>query len=286
MPSRRAAALLVLAASTLAACGDPTTPGGALRAGASRGVSNLDVPRDAFRPEFEAILATIDQSYGLKTAKGIGVGDLRARFGPDIDRAASPEAFYAVLLRLFSALHNSHSGLVLPAAAFGFAGMTTAVVGDRLLVASQPTDAVLADHGVGRGWEVAAIDDAPIAEWIAGRSELVSASTTQYGRVAAAAQATRRFWFEPVARRFTLCPGDAVHIPTHASHWVQNHDSVSVSVSLNMEFPRRFADTYRANYYLRRFGIKPRPPGKSKVVDSSKAAAINGLRHVKSLVKR
>jgi len=212
MPSRRAAALLVLAASTLAACGAPTTPDGALRAGAPRGVSNLDVPRDAFRPEFEAILATIDQSYGLKTAKGIGVGDLRARFGPDIDRAASSEAFYAVLLRLFSALHNSHSGLVLPASAFAFAGMTTALVGDRLLVAAQPSDAVLADHGVGRGWEVAAIDDAPIAEWIAGRSELVSASTTQYGRVAAAAQATRRFWFEPVARRFTLRSpsGDAV----------------------------------------------------------------------------
>ncbi|HEY4352111.1 MAG TPA: cupin-like domain-containing protein [Paraburkholderia sp.] len=91
---------------------------------------------------------------------------------------------------------------------------------------------------------------------------------------------------ETVARRFTQRPGDAVHIPTHASHWVQNHDSVSVSVSLNMEFPRRFADTYRANYYLRRFGIKPRPPGQSDVVDRSKAVAINGLRHVKSLVKR
>jgi len=212
MPSRRAAALLVLAASALAACGHSTEPDGALRPGAPRGVSNLDVSRDAFRPEFEAILATIEQSYGLKNAKGIDVGELRTRFGPDIDRAAGPEGFYAVLVRLFSALHNSHSGLVLPASAFAFAGMTTTLVGDRLLVVGEPTDAVLVDHLVGRGWEVTAIDDVALAEWIARRLELVSASTTQYGRVAAAAQATRRFWFEPVARRFTLRSpsGDAV----------------------------------------------------------------------------
>jgi carboxyl-terminal processing protease len=211
MPSRRAA-LLVLAASALAACGHPTEPDGALRPGAPRGVSSLDIPRDSFRAEFEAVLATIDQSYGLKSAKGIDVGELRGRFGPDIDGAASPEAFYAVLVRLFAALHNSHSGLVLPASAFGFAGMTTTLVGDRLLVAGDPTDGLLVDHGVGRGWEVAAIDDVASADWIARRSELVSASTTQYGRVAAAAQATRRFWFEPVARRFTLRSpsGDAV----------------------------------------------------------------------------
>jgi carboxyl-terminal processing protease len=204
MPSGRAAALLVLATSALAVCGHPTEPDGALRPGAPRGVSNLDVPRDAFRAEFEAILATIDQSYGLKGAKGIDVGELRGRFGPDIDRAASPEAFYAVLVRLFAALHNSHSSLVLPASAFGFAGMTASLVGDRLLVAGAPADAALVDHGVARGWEVTAIDDVALADWMAGRSELVSASTTQYGRVAAAAQATRRFWFEPAARRYTL----------------------------------------------------------------------------------
>jgi hypothetical protein len=91
---------------------------------------------------------------------------------------------------------------------------------------------------------------------------------------------------EKVARQFTLHPGDAVHIPTHASHWVQNHDSVSISVSLNMEFPPRYADTYRANHYLRRLGLKPLPPGNSDFVDRSKAAAINGLRQVKSLITR
>jgi hypothetical protein len=91
---------------------------------------------------------------------------------------------------------------------------------------------------------------------------------------------------EKVARQFTLHPGDAVHIPTHGAHWVQNHDNVSVSLSLNMEFPRRYADTYRANHYMRRLGLKPRPPGSSDFVDRSKATAISGLRQVKSLIAR
>jgi mannose-6-phosphate isomerase-like protein (cupin superfamily) len=91
---------------------------------------------------------------------------------------------------------------------------------------------------------------------------------------------------EKVARQFTLYPGDAVHIPTHAAHWVQNHDSVSISLSLNMEFPQHYGDTYRANHHLRKLGLKPRPPGTSEFVDRSKLAAMKGLRQVKSLIAR
>ena len=91
---------------------------------------------------------------------------------------------------------------------------------------------------------------------------------------------------EEVARQFTLYPGDAVHIPTHGAHWVQNHDNVSVSLSLNMELPPRYADIYRANHHMRRLGFNPRPPGRSAWVDSSKVAAISGLRRVKSLIAR
>jgi len=91
---------------------------------------------------------------------------------------------------------------------------------------------------------------------------------------------------EQVARKFTLYPGDAVHIPTHAAHWVQNHDNVSVSLSLNMELPRRHADAYRANHHLRKLGLKPRPPGSSELADRSKVAAVSGLRRVKSLIAR
>ncbi|WP_321905350.1 cupin-like domain-containing protein [Paraburkholderia tropica] len=91
---------------------------------------------------------------------------------------------------------------------------------------------------------------------------------------------------EKLARQFTLHPGDAVHIPTHGAHWVQNHDNVSISLSLNMELPRRYGDAYRANYYMRKLGLKPRPPGASEWLDGSKAATVHGLRQVKSLIKR
>src|SRR5262249_11744176 len=128
----------------------------------------------------------------------------RARFGPEIDRAGNPEVFYSVLVRLFAALHNSHSGLVLSAGAVADAGMGTELVGDRLLVTRAIADGVLADHGLARGWESSAIAGLPLASWLERRLEFVSASTIQYGRVAAARQATRRFWFEPAERRFTF----------------------------------------------------------------------------------
>jgi hypothetical protein len=92
---------------------------------------------------------------------------------------------------------------------------------------------------------------------------------------------------EKVARKFTLYPGDSVHLPTHGAHWVQNHDEVSVSLSLNMEFPNWLqADVYRANHHLRRLGLSPRPPGQSAIVDRSKATTFDLLRRAREFVKR
>ncbi len=92
---------------------------------------------------------------------------------------------------------------------------------------------------------------------------------------------------EKTARKITLRPGDAVHIPTHGAHWLQNHDEVSISLSLNLEFPKwRYADVYRANYVMRKLGLRPRPPGGSAIADRTKAAAIGAVRQVRSIVKR
>jgi len=92
---------------------------------------------------------------------------------------------------------------------------------------------------------------------------------------------------EQAAWHFFLQPGDAVHIPSHACHWVQNHDNVSVSFSLNMEFPAwHQAEVYRFNRYLRKLGITPNPPGKSWLRDRSKAAAITAVRRAKELLHR
>lgn len=92
---------------------------------------------------------------------------------------------------------------------------------------------------------------------------------------------------ERTAQKFTLHAGDALHIPTHGAHWVQNHNDISVGLSLNLEFPKwKYADVYRANYYLRRLGLNPRPLGSSVVADRSKAAALGALRQARSLIHR
>jgi hypothetical protein len=90
---------------------------------------------------------------------------------------------------------------------------------------------------------------------------------------------------EERAQKFTLMPGDAVHIPTHASHWVRNHDSVSVSLSLNMEFPDSVhANVNKANRYLRRLGLRPRPPGDTPLLDAVKSTGFGALRSLRDVI--
>ncbi len=75
---------------------------------------------------------------------------------------------------------------------------------------------------------------------------------------------------------FHLVPGAVVHHPPLAPHWVQNGDEVSISVSIGFclrPLDRR-ARVYQVNHYLRRFGLKPRPPGRSKLIDGLKMAGI------------
>lgn len=79
---------------------------------------------------------------------------------------------------------------------------------------------------------------------------------------------------ENKATRYELHPGEAVHIPTHGAHWVQNGDNISVSLSLNFELPpSMYRNVSIANYGLRRLGLRPRPPGSSVMGDRLKAAA-------------
>jgi hypothetical protein len=75
---------------------------------------------------------------------------------------------------------------------------------------------------------------------------------------------------EARASKFLLAPGEGVHIPTHAKHWVTNRDEISVSLSLNFEFPEWVHGVYRTNFFLRRLGLSPRPPGQGLVGDRLK----------------
>jgi hypothetical protein len=59
---------------------------------------------------------------------------------------------------------------------------------------------------------------------------------------------------EKDAAVYDLGPGDGVHIPYRAPHWVQNGDNVSVALSLKYELrsETRTADLYRVQHWARR----------------------------------
>lgn len=75
------------------------------------------------------------------------------------------------------------------------------------------------------------------------------------------------------AQTFRLQPGKAVHIPVNAPHWVRNDANVSVSLSINFEWrDETIYNVYRANYFLRKLGLQPMPPGHSRLRDGLKNA--------------
>jgi hypothetical protein len=81
---------------------------------------------------------------------------------------------------------------------------------------------------------------------------------------------------------YDLAPGEAAHHPVNAPHWVQNGPDVSVSLSfgLCLHSSNDDAKVHQINYLLRRMGMNPTPPRKSKWKDSVK------IRTVKLLSKR
>jgi Cupin-like domain len=77
------------------------------------------------------------------------------------------------------------------------------------------------------------------------------------------------------AHAFHLAPGSAVHIPVNAPHWVRNGGNISISVSINFEWKdESIPNVYRANFFLRKFGLQPVPPGQSGFRDATKGLAI------------
>jgi hypothetical protein len=80
------------------------------------------------------------------------------------------------------------------------------------------------------------------------------------------------------AQQYELTPGWGVHIPVNFPHWVQNGPEVSVSLSINYEFPESYrADYYRANRMLRNFGWSPAPVGGSRWKDKLKRSLYYAL---------
>lgn len=105
-------------------------------------------------------------------------------------------------------------------------------------------------------------------------------------------QENRKLVLEPElagrGQRIHLQPGDALHVPINAPHFVQNDDAVSVSFSVT--FRSRAADrremVYALNHKLRRLGLDPTPFGVSFVKDQLKLGAHRAYNLVDRLTRR
>jgi len=93
--------------------------------------------------------------------------------------------------------------------------------------------------------------------------------------------------FQDRANSYKMRPGTGVHIPVNCPHWIENDDNVSVSLSVNFQFkdPLR-ANVYRANFVLRKLGLKPTPPGKSSALDAMKSYSVMPLVWAKKSYKK
>ena len=74
------------------------------------------------------------------------------------------------------------------------------------------------------------------------------------------------------ASAFALAPGNGVHVPLIAPHWVQNGPEVSISFSITFRTAasKRVAHAHRFNAALRRWGLRPAPAGESRLRDGVK----------------
>jgi hypothetical protein len=81
-------------------------------------------------------------------------------------------------------------------------------------------------------------------------------------------------WKPVEPQLFDMHPGDAVYVPPHAPHWVNNGEQASISLSVTFRTPAtvRSAQVSSINARLRKLGLSPQPPGKRPGVDSAKAA--------------
>lgn len=93
--------------------------------------------------------------------------------------------------------------------------------------------------------------------------------------------------FQNRAHVFDLAPGCAVHIPVNAPHWVRNGPEVSVSLSINFHYKDALlADVYRANYWLRRIGLRPAQPRHSHMRDALKSTLYSSARLLSATTRR
>jgi hypothetical protein len=92
--------------------------------------------------------------------------------------------------------------------------------------------------------------------------------------------------FESRAIVYQMHPGTGAHIPINSPHWLKNKNNVSVTLNVNFQFHDHYwANLYKANYYLRRAGISPKPPGAHPHSDRLKSLAFTAVQRAKQTIK-
>jgi hypothetical protein len=95
-------------------------------------------------------------------------------------------------------------------------------------------------------------------------------------------------WYNERSERFELEPGDGLHFPVAAPHWVQNGPEVSISFSITFQTQDSTdrQSLHRLNRQLRKFGLRPKNVGESPARDRLKLALVSGIRGVKKLFSK
>jgi hypothetical protein len=78
-------------------------------------------------------------------------------------------------------------------------------------------------------------------------------------------------------------PGEAVHVPVKAPHWVLNGGmpSISLSVTWRSDWSYAEADARAFNHVLRKFGLRPTSPGAFPARNTGKAMAWRAMRRLR-----
>ena len=93
--------------------------------------------------------------------------------------------------------------------------------------------------------------------------------------------------YQARGREYHMSPGVGVHIPVNAPHWLKNGDNISVTLAITFQFmDMRLPNIYRTNYFLRKAGLRPLPPGQSKVRDALKAWTMGGAIGARNVFRR
>lgn len=131
------------------------------------------------------------------------------------------------------------------------------------------------------------------------RGDKVMSIYDKYDRDVLPEEEIERFWsvdnnaavykeqYRERAHDYQLRPGTGVHIPVNAPHWVQNGNNISVTLAVTFQFrDSSLPNIYRTNYFLRKAGIRPLPPGRSKVRDALKAWTMGSAVGCRNAVRR